>query len=115
MNEKYTRLFESLSLASIPIERTFHLALELVSNDDEITDEYRKELIKEIKALLSNNLSLFGYLSVKDASLDFRKKGKDRHVEIREDIKRMFVSEDDKDFNLHFIIEEEVDIKMDKA
>ena len=102
--ELSSQLFELLAAFSVPLERTFHKALEAVKSDTEISEKYREELLTSIKALLFNSLELHGYVAKKDTSLAFDKGGKNRYSKIRSEyIKHFPLSEEE--FNLHEYIE----------
>ena len=115
MSKKNTDLFEAFALLSVPLERSFHLALDLIKDDNDISDKYRDDLKTSIKALLSNSLEFHEYLRKKDPNLDFYRDGKDRYSELRNKFKTSFPSSHDKEFNLHELIDKGTDKRVEES
>lgn len=105
-------LFESLGLMSAPLERSFHLALCLIKEDEDISDKLRAELLKATKSMLFNSLELHEYLRKKGPELDFCSDGKQEYEELRNSFKAAFPSCYDEEFNLHELIDRETEKRL---
>lgn len=112
MSRKHEDLFEALGLLSVPLERSFHLALCLIKEDDEITEKRREDLLTATKAILFNSLELHEYLRKKSPKLDFCLEGKQKYAEMRKSFKNEFPSSHDEEFNLHELIDKETDRRL---
>lgn len=99
------QLFESLALLSVPLERTFHIAIKEIKNDKSISDKYKEELLASVKALLSNSLELHDYVGKKSDSLNFLNEGRENYNKIRAGYSDAFPSDYDEGLNLHEYIE----------
>lgn len=115
MEDKQAELFDSLASLSVPLERAFHLSLELIKLDKDIKDNRREELLSNTKALLFNSLELHHYLRQKNPKLDFCLEGQNRYIELRNDFQKCFPSFIDRDFNLHEMIDKETDRRLDES
>ncbi len=102
---KLRTLFESLASLSVPLERTFHIAITEIKNDESISEKYREELLGSVKALLFNSLELHSYVSTKDSSFDIMSEGTTEYNKIRDAYKNAFPSEIHGNMNLHEYIE----------
>lgn len=98
-------LFESLAYLSVPLERVFHIAINEIKNDEEISLKYKEELLASAKALLLNSLELHDYVSKKNPNLDFMKEGRVDYNKIRSEYLETFTNEYDEEINLHEHIE----------
>ena len=98
-------LFESLALLSVPLERTFHLALVEVKNDKNISEKYKEQLLKSVKDLLNNSLELHGYVSNKNSNFDIKSDGITEYNRLRKEYKTAFSRLNDETINLHEHIE----------
>ena len=107
-------LFEALASFSVPLERTFFLALEAIKTDDSISDKYREDLLTYTKAILMNSLDLHEYIAGKDSSLDFEKLGKEKYTEIREEYLNAFPKDKYYPPNFHEYICKEADSRKAK-
>jgi len=108
-------LFEALASFSVPLERTFHAALNAIKTDDTISDKYKEDLLSYTKAILMNSLDLHEYVANKDVNLDFEASGKETYSKIREAYINAFPKVDRNPPNLHEYISEEAETRKTKA
>lgn len=102
---KIQALFESLASMSVPLERTFHIALTEIQNDKSISEKRKKKLLGSVKALLFNSLELHTYIGNIDSNFDIKSDGISEYNKIRNDYKNAFPNKNDEDINLHEHIE----------
>lgn len=106
-------LFEALASFSVPLERTFHAALNAIKTDDSISDKYKENLLKYTKAILMNSLDLHEYVAGKDINLDFEKLGNKKYTEIRKNYINAFPKAEAENYqpNLHEFISKEAELR----
>jgi len=106
-NSRTKSLFEALAYLSVPLERTFHIALVEIKKDETISERKKETLLSCVKNLLSSSSDLHEYTATKSEQFNICKEGLSEYEKIRINFKNAFPSEHDEEINLHLAIDEE--------